>query len=205
MRWIESRFKVIQIQCTFSVDRPLDINNLKLVIASLGYISGGKNKEEFTYTYHCFFFYRWLYWTDWGQVAKIERISMDGKNSSRQTLHNTGLAWPNALTIDYSTQTLYWADAQLNKIETSSVDGSNRRILTTNILHPFGLTYHSGYLYWSDWQTDQITMTHVSSPDNVSVLVSTLDTEPMGLEVVATSRQPIGECMLSIHMHAHHN
>lgn len=139
--------------------------------------------------------YRWLYWTDWGQVAKIERISMDGNDSSRQILHNTGLAWPNCLTIDYSTETLYWADAQLNKIETSKVDGTNRRILTTNlILHPFGLTYHSGYLYWSDWQTDQITMTPVSSPDNVTVVVSTLDTEPMGIEVVALSRQPICEC-----------
>ena len=143
--------------------------------------------------------YRWLYWTDWGQVAKIERISMDGNDSSRQILHNTDLAWPNCLTIDYSTETLYWADAQLNKIETSKVDGSNRRILTTNlILHPFGLTYHSGYLYWSDWQTDQITMTQVSTPDNVSVVVSTLDTEPMGIEVVALSRQPICECSSAV-------
>ena len=144
--------------------------------------------------------YRWLYWTDWGQVAKIERISMDGDNSSRQTLHNTGLAWPNCLTIDYNTGTLYWADAQLNKIETSKVDGLNRRILTTNlILHPFGLTYHSGYLYWSDWQTDQITMTQVSRPDNVTVVVATLDTEPMGIEVVAVSRQPICECSYIAH------
>ena len=120
---------------------------------------------------------------------------MDGDNSTRQVLHSTNLAWPNALTIDYDTQTLYWVDAQLNKIERSKVDGSNRLLLTTNsILHPFGLTYHDGYLYWSDWQTDQITRTPVSSPDNVTVIVSALDTEPMGLEVVATSRQPISEC-----------
>ena len=153
---------------------------------------GGERERERGYKSKVFSTYRWLYWTDWGVVAKIERISMDGNNSTRKALHSTNLAWPNALTIDYTTQTLYWADAQLNKIESSNVDGSNRALLTTNlILHPFGITYHNGYLYWSDWQTDQITMTHVSAPDNVTVLVSTLETEPMGLEVVATSRQPI--------------
>ena len=126
-------------------------------------------------------------------VAKIERISMDGDNSTRLALHSTNLVWPDGLTIDYTTQILYWADASLDKIESSNVDGSNRALLTTNlILHPFGITYHNGYLYWSDWQTDQISMTHVSAPDNVTVLVSArLDTEPMGLEVVTISRQPI--------------
>ena len=122
---------------------------------------------------------------------------MDGSKSSRQTLHSTELAWPNALTIDYTSQTLYWADAKLNKIERSNVDGSSRTLLTTNlILHPFGLTYHAGYLYWSDWQTDQITTTPIDDPDNVTVVIASLNTEPMGLEVVATSRQPICECSL---------
>ena len=141
--------------------------------------------------------HRWLYWTDWGEVAKIERISMDGSNSSRQTLLSTDLVWPNGLTLDYSTQTLYWADASLNKIESSQVDGSNRILLTTySILHPFALTYYNRHLYWSDWESDQISTTKVSSPDNTSILVSSLHTEPMGLEVVATSRQPLCECPL---------
>ena len=137
---------------------------------------------------------RWLYWTDWGEVAKIERISMAGEIDSRQTLHETGLTWPNALTVDYSMQTLYWADAQLNKIEMSGVDGSNRTLLTSSmVLHPFALTYHNGALYWSDWQTDQIFTTNVATPNSVSVLVPTLGTEPMGLEVVTTARQPISK------------
>ena len=155
-------------------------------------------------TWHnwCFVFsIRWLYWTDWGAVAMIERISMDGDNSTWQALHSTNLVWPNALTVDYTTQTLYWADASLDKIESSNVDGSNRALLTTNlILHPFDITYHNGYLYWSDWQTDQITMTHISAPDMVTVLVSALDTEPMGLEVVTTSRQPISKWWLSLEL-----
>ena len=140
---------------------------------------------------------RVLYWTDWGEVAKIERISMAGESSSRQTLHNTELTWPNALTIDYTTQTLYRADAQLNKIECSRVDGSNRMLLTTTmVLHPFAITFYNGFLYWSDWQTDQIFTTHITSPNDVSVLVATLDTEPMGLQVVTESRQPISKSIM---------
>ncbi len=28
-----------------------------------------------------------MYWTDWGDVARIERVSMDGAHSTRQVLH----------------------------------------------------------------------------------------------------------------------
>jgi len=50
-----------------------------------------------------------------GDVAKIERASMDG--DARRTLHNTDLVWPNGLTLDYQNQVLYWIDAFLDKIE----------------------------------------------------------------------------------------
>ena len=140
-------------------------------------------------------------------MAKIERISMDGDNSTRKALHSTNLVWPNGITIDYNTQTLYWVDASLDKIESSNVDGSNRALVTTNrIFHPFGITYHNGYLYWSDWENDQIIKTNLFTPDDVTVLVSRLGSRPMGLEVVTTLRQPICKwlllldpCLLQIH------
>lgn len=139
---------------------------------------------------HGFWLHRWLYWTDWGDVAKIERASMDG--TSRKTLHNTSLVWPNAITVDYDTQTLYWADANLNKIETSGVDGSNRKVVTTAfIFHPFDITFYNGILYWTDWLTDSILRTQINSPDNVDQLFLALDTEPMGLHVVTRERQPL--------------
>ena len=52
---------------------------------------------------------------------------MDG--TREQTIVNTGLIWPNAITIDRSAQILYWADASLDKIESSNVDGTNRRTI----------------------------------------------------------------------------
>ena len=74
------------------------------------------------------FFYRMLYWTDYG-LNTIEKASMDGE--LRTVLHNTNLESPYALTIDYDNQTLFWVDYSLNRLESSSVDGSERTLLTT--------------------------------------------------------------------------
>ena len=68
--------------------------------------------------------YRFMYWTDWGEVPKIERAGMDG--SSRSIIVNTDIYWPNGLTLDYEEQKLYWADAKLNFIHKSNLDGSHR-------------------------------------------------------------------------------
>ena len=80
---------------------------------------------------------------------------MDGQD--RVTLHSYHLAWPNALTIDYATQTLYWADAKLLTIESSLVDGSMRRpIRTSHLRHPFAMTMFEDTLYWTDWQSKSV-------------------------------------------------
>lgn len=58
---------------------------------------------------------RWLYWTDWGADAYIGRAGMDGSNIS--AIITTKLEWPNALTIDYTTNKIFFADAHLNFLE----------------------------------------------------------------------------------------
>jgi len=134
--------------------------------------------------------YRWLYWTDYGTVAKIERASMDG--SSRTTLHNTGLTTPIGLTLDYATQTLFWIDQTLDRLERSSADGSNRVLMTTlNIQAPYGITYFGGKLYWTDYSRDQILSTFVSSPASVSTVVSTSG-DPYRIQFISEERQPYG-------------
>lgn len=49
-----------------------------------------------------FFPSSFLFWTDWGNIAKIERSHLDG--SERKVLINTDLGWPNGLTLDYDTR-----------------------------------------------------------------------------------------------------
>lgn len=51
----------------------------------------------------------YLYWTDWGEHAKLERSAMDG--SDRVVLISNNLGWPNGLAIDMAGSQLLWADA----------------------------------------------------------------------------------------------
>ncbi|KFQ18779.1 Low-density lipoprotein receptor-related protein 4, partial [Merops nubicus] len=58
----------------------------------------------------------YLFWTDWGHIAKIERANLDG--SERKILINTDLGWPNGLTLDYDTRRwIYWTDWQTKSIQ----------------------------------------------------------------------------------------
>ena len=134
---------------------------------------------------------RQLYWTDLGTPAKIERASMDG--TSREVLHSTGLVQPNALTLDYDSQILYWMDAFLNKLESSNADGSNRKLLsTTQIFHPFGITFFQNRLYWTDQTLNSVLSAPVNRPTAVSNLTSGLQLDPMGIIVASVKRQPAG-------------
>lgn len=140
--------------------------------------------------------HRWMYWSDWGRVAKIEKASMDGKG--RRVLHNTSLVWPNGIALDYELQILYWADANLDKVESSSVDGSNRRIITVRgIFHPFSLTVFGDTLFLTDWILDQVLSVRLaptggSRANTTMALTSTLRHEPMGIQVITPERQPAG-------------
>lgn len=51
----------------------------------------------------------YMYWTDWGEHAKLERAAMDG--SDRVVLISNNLGWPNGLAIDKAGSQLLWADA----------------------------------------------------------------------------------------------
>ena len=122
---------------------------------------------------------RWLYWTDTG-ARTIERISMDGHR--RTSLHTTNLQTPYALAIDYATQTLYWADYALNKLESSRTDGSNRRLLNSNLRDPYAMTFFAGKLYWTDWSYNGIYSTLANSPNSITSLLY-LGVDPYGIQV----------------------
>lgn len=39
-----------------------------------------------------------------------------------------------------------------HKLECISYDGRGRRTITESAPYPFGLAYHDGVLYWTDWE-----------------------------------------------------
>lgn len=62
---------------------------------------------------------RYMYWTDWGEVPKIERADLDGLE--RVVMVNTSLGWPNGLALDYDERKIYWGDAKTDMIEVGVV------------------------------------------------------------------------------------
>lgn len=73
------------------------------------------------------FVYSYMYWTDWGDRPYIGKAGMDG--SGQRILVNDSLGWPNALTISYETNELFWADAREDYIAVSDLEGMNRKII----------------------------------------------------------------------------
>ena len=105
---------------------------------------------------------------------------MDGSN--RTVLHDTNLHTPYALAIDYTTQTLYWADYALNTLESSNTDGSNRVLLNSNLRDPYAMAFFDGRLYWTDWSYNGIYSTTIDSPSNISSGLF-LNADPFGILV----------------------
>lgn len=113
---------------------------------------------------------------------------MDG--TSRTVLHDTTLSTPYALTIDYATQTLFWADYSLNRLEKSNIDGSNRVLLTTNVRDPYSITFLDGNLYWTDLYYNRILTAPVSSPSSSSYVTSSLG-NIYGIQAISEERQAL--------------
>ena len=108
-----------------------------------------ENKQS-EYCLSLFVFNRYLFWTDWGRIAKIERSTLNG--GSRTTVVSGNLVWPNGIAIDYNSRMLVWVDAKLDKIETSDYNGNNRRVLHQQAgIHPFGVVVKRPFIYWTDW------------------------------------------------------
>ncbi|XP_057299879.1 low-density lipoprotein receptor-related protein 8-like [Hydractinia symbiolongicarpus] len=100
---------------------------------------------------------RFLYWSDWGENAKIERISMDGDLESRITIFTRIDSWPNGLVIDFTIERLFWVDAKRKTIESSSLNGSDHKfILEISGYHPFSVAIFEDYAYWTDWEIEAV-------------------------------------------------
>ena len=139
------------------------------------------------------YLFRYLYWSDWGTIAKIERASMDGRN--RTVIHNTELVQPNGLTLDHSQQILYWTDAHRDRIESSRVDGSNRRVVSSQMIYqPFDISVYRDILYFTDFLSGVNTIPLVNGIGSVSTILNSLCENTVGIEVVSIERQPTGIC-----------
>ena len=84
-------------------------------------------------------------------MPKIERMGMDGVGR-QVVVSNKDVTWPNGLTIDYTSDRIFWVDGKRNYIGSSDLDGSKMVVVATNIQHPFGLTVFEDFVYWTNYR-----------------------------------------------------
>ncbi|XP_035693202.1 hemicentin-2-like [Branchiostoma floridae] len=129
----------------------------------------------------------YMYWTDWGAHAKIERAGMDG--TGRTTLVNTGLRYPNGLAIDFTDQRLYWCDAGTDKIESSDLNGNDRReFIHQPGTHFFGLAIDDMHVYGTSWFNSYIYKYSKTSAG--PQLIGSGFSDPSGISLVTSGSNP---------------
>lgn len=134
---------------------------------------------------------RWLFWTDWGENPRIERVGMDGTN--RSVIISTKIYWPNGLTLDIATKRVYFADSKLDFIDFCNYDGSSRYQVIAGshyLLHPHSITLFEDTVYWTDRQLNRVISAHKYRGKNQTV-VSHLISQPLSIHVHHASLQPI--------------
>ncbi|XP_029018451.1 very low-density lipoprotein receptor [Betta splendens] len=128
-----------------------------------------------------------MFWTEIGNVVKIERAGMDG--SERRAVVNSSLGWPGGVAVDAVADRVYWTDERLRAIGSATLDGGDIRILqmqeTTN---PFSLAVLNDMLYWSDPKKRVVQAAHKTSGKSRTVLLKR-PRQPFGIKVVHPSLQ----------------
>ncbi|KAL3854931.1 hypothetical protein ACJMK2_014166, partial [Sinanodonta woodiana] len=128
-----------------------------------------------------------MFLTDWGDKPHISRVAMDG--SSKSVIIQDEIAWPNALTIDYVTEKIFWADAYYDYMAMADLDGSNRHvIMRTDLPHTFAMTTFINKIFWTDWETKSIYQVNKFSGEDRTKL-ATLIHRPMDIVVYHHTRQ----------------
>ncbi|XP_074039673.1 LDL receptor protein 1 [Leptinotarsa decemlineata] len=136
----------------------------------------------------------YMYWTDWGFRVHIGKAGMDG--SDPKLIVTSNLGWPNALTISYETNELYWADAREDYIAVSDLDGKNVKIITSRqknpnvqLHHVFSIDVWEDNIYWTDWETKTIERCNKHTGQDCKTILSLVH-RPMDVKVVHPFRQP---------------
>ncbi|KAK0395243.1 hypothetical protein QR680_001182 [Steinernema hermaphroditum] len=94
-----------------------------------------------------------FFWSE-AYSPSIQRAGMDGRNQKAIVVGEDNLGVPSALSLDIIQKRIYWADAKLKRISSSSYHGSDLRIHVNSHLlvrHPFSLVLFQDRIYWSDY------------------------------------------------------
>lgn len=91
-----------------------------------------------------------MYWVNAAGKPEIEKADLDGSN--RHTVVANLESSPSGLTIDISSELIFWVDGYNKVIECANLNGTNRRTVASELPQPFALTQYKGYIYWTSWK-----------------------------------------------------
>ena len=131
-----------------------------------------------------------LFFSSWHLQAFIAKMGMDGSGFKRILTWENDIAWPNALTIDYFTDRLYFADAHLDYIAFTDLDGKNRHVVLsgTKVPHVFAMSLFDDYIFWTDWNLKAVNRANKFDGSGLRVLRNTTH-RPYDIHVYHPLRQ----------------
>uniref|UniRef100_A0A7E4V2M4 EGF-like domain-containing protein n=1 Tax=Panagrellus redivivus TaxID=6233 RepID=A0A7E4V2M4_PANRE len=132
-----------------------------------------------------------LFWTDWGQHPRIERANMDG--TDRKIIVDTKIYWPNTISIDYTTDRVYFADSKLDYIDFVNYDGSGRtQVLATPkfVQHPHALAIFEDMMYYSDRRLQRLQVYPKYANGTTSTYPSHTFSKALGVVAIHKVLQP---------------
>lgn len=133
---------------------------------------------------------RVLFWTDWGDHPRIERVNLDGTN--RSVIITSKIYWPNGLTLDLPAKRVYFADSKVDYIDSCFYDGTGRRQVLAGshyLLHPHSLAVFEDHIYWTDRQLNRVLSANKFTGQNQTVF-SHLVSQPLSVLLHHPSLQP---------------
>ena len=116
---------------------------------------------------------------------------------SKEDIIKIYLISPTGLTIDYPNNKLFWLDSKMHRIESSDLDGKNRRAVPiSGLKHPFDIAVFGDKLYWSDSILKIVSSANKFTGKNKTVLVSRENITsfvPKGISIHHSLSQPQGK------------
>ena len=152
--------------------------------------------------YHLFLysFSSYLFWSDRGTPAAIERCALDGTN--RTALVQDNITWPGGVILDTVAQLVYWIDGRYDTISSIDYNGNNRKTIFDDSppyvleFHGFDLDIAGNFIYFTDWSKNSIDKINKNTGvriKTISVPTSRSIKGAMGLRVIDSSKQPSGK------------
>ncbi|XP_070563499.1 low-density lipoprotein receptor-related protein 4-like isoform X2 [Ptychodera flava] len=130
-----------------------------------------------------------MYWTDWGDDARIEKAGMNG--CGRTIVIHENIEWPNGLSIDYVNRRIFWVDGKLHLLASAGLNGEARvDVLSDNtgLAHPFSVSVFLNHVYWTEWGTEAIYRAEKFDGGHKTVIAQNLYS-PMGIVAYHSLKQ----------------